>query len=163
MSDMANVLCLLNSSLGNFVKEADESFTKGFTQHRVLETFTWINCCNGFHQLKIDLLAPLFTAEAVLGFSEPNSATVEEWASWRHTVLKGDPTKLCLGWWQVTCFQWCLNGWSLWIPDFYGVYSQKSFTMFPLKCICAIYTEIILLNEKTPQTILNARSNSPIL
>lgn len=68
---MANVLCLLNSPLGHSVKEADESHTKGqppLHQHMVPQTFANISGGDGFDQLKIDLRAPQFTAEAAHWF-----------------------------------------------------------------------------------------------
>lgn len=120
MSGQANALCQLNSPLGDFMKEANESVTKG--EHQ-LHPLPWardlacINCWNGFDLLKIEVSTLLGYRSCLLDFfSEPNSTTVGEWAPWRHTELKEDPHKALslswmmpcgilprMAWWKISC------------------------------------------------------------
>jgi hypothetical protein len=81
MSDPANALCQLNSPLGDFMKEANESITKGERQLHPppwARDLTCINRQNGFDLLKIEAGTPLGYRSYVLDFSKPNSTPVGE-------------------------------------------------------------------------------------
>lgn len=96
MSGVANALCQLNSPLGDFMKEANESITKG--EHQLhpppwAGDLTRINRWNGFDLLKIEVSILFGYRSRLLDFSESNSTMLGGWAPRRHTEFKEDPHK----------------------------------------------------------------------
>lgn len=81
MSGVANALCQLNSPLGDFMKEANESITEG--EHQLhpppwAGDLTCINRRNGFDLLKIEVSILLGYTSCLLDFSESNSTMLGE-------------------------------------------------------------------------------------
>lgn len=138
MSGTANALCQLNSPLGNFMKEANESVTKG--EHQLhpppwARDLGFINRRNGFDTLKIEVGHTAWLQKLPARFFR-----TQQHYSWRmstletHRAQRGPPqSSLSLGSCHVAFFQGWHDGKSLATPDIYPGHSQWSSPGFPLK------------------------------